>query len=92
MSAKELTPAIPVTSGIYQIRCRRNGKIHGGSSVNLRARWDTHRRDLRQRTHANPHLQHARKLFGESSFEFRVLEYVDRTRLLGAEVESTRSS
>lgn len=85
MSAKELAPATPITSGIYQIRCRGNGKIYVGSSVNLRARWDTHRRDLRQGSHANPHLLHAWKLFGESSFEFLVLEFVDRTRLLEAE-------
>ena len=85
MSAGKQARGIPETSGIYQIRCKCNGKIYVGSAVNLRARWDKHRRELKQGTHGNPHLQHAWKLFGEASFELVVSEYVDRARLLEAE-------
>lgn len=85
MAAGKQAQAIPESSGIYQIRCKRNGKIYVGSAVNLRARWDAHRRDLMQGTHGNPHLQHAWKLYGEVSFELVVLEYVEPTRLLEAE-------
>lgn len=85
MSAGKQAQAIPARSGIYQIRCKRNGKIYVGSSVDLRARWDSHRRDLRQGTHRNLHLQHAWILLGETSFEFVVLEYADRSMLLEAE-------
>ena len=42
---------IPTSSGIYQIRCRANGKIYVGSAVTLRARWDGHRRELRKGLH-----------------------------------------
>jgi GIY-YIG catalytic domain-containing protein len=72
-------------SGVYQIRCKRNGKIYVGSAVNVQARWDTHRRELRRGSHPNPYMQHAWKLYGEVSFELLVLEYVDAARLLETE-------
>src|SRR5689334_10397216 len=56
---------IPSVSGIYQIRCVRTGKIYVGSAVNLRARWDFHRRALAINQHHNPHLQAAWNLYGE---------------------------
>ncbi len=49
MRARKQDREIPDTSGVYQIRCKSNGKIYVGSAVNLRARWDTHRRELRRR-------------------------------------------
>ncbi len=85
MRARRQHREIPDTSGVYQIRCKRNGKIYIGSAVNLRARWDTHRRALRKGSHHNPYLQHAWKLYGEISVELMVLEYVDAARLLEAE-------
>ena len=75
----------PTSSGVYQIRCQRNGKIYVGSAVNLEGRWYSHRRDLRNGVHVNPHLQFAWKLYGETNFEFSVLEYVDEQRLLTTE-------
>jgi hypothetical protein len=60
---------IPDASGVYQIRCKRNGKIYIGSALNLRARWDNHRRDLRRGSHCNPYMQNAWKLYGEMNFE-----------------------
>ena len=72
-------------SGVYQIRCKRNGKIYVGSAVNVQARWDKHRRELRRGSHPNPYMQHAWKLYGEVSFELLVLEYVDAARLLETE-------
>jgi group I intron endonuclease len=76
---------IPDAAGVYQIRCKRNGKIYVGSAVNLRARWDNHRRDLRRGSHCNPYMQNAWKLYGEMNFELLVLEYVDAAGLLEAE-------
>jgi hypothetical protein len=75
----------PTSSGIYQIRCRENGKIYIGSAVNLQWRWHSHRRDLNNGVHVNPHLQSAWNLYGEASFEFSVLECVDERRLLMTE-------
>jgi group I intron endonuclease len=76
---------IPTSAGVYQIRCKQNGKIYVGSAVNPEGRWHSHRRDLRNGVHVNPHLQSAWNLYGETSFEFSVLEYVDETRLLATE-------
>jgi group I intron endonuclease len=76
---------IPTLSGVYQILCAQNGKIYIGSAINLESRWHSHRRDLRNGVHVNPHLQFAWNLYGETSFEFSVLEYVDELRLLVTE-------
>ncbi|TLY64902.1 MAG: hypothetical protein E6K45_10960 [Gammaproteobacteria bacterium] len=35
MRARKQDEDIPDTSGVYQIRCKRNGKIYVGSAVNL---------------------------------------------------------
>ncbi|TLY94480.1 MAG: hypothetical protein E6K38_09015 [Gammaproteobacteria bacterium] len=51
MSARKQDEDIPDTSGVCQIRCKRNGKIYVGSAMKHRARWDTHRRDLRKGSH-----------------------------------------
>jgi hypothetical protein len=85
MRARKQDREIPDTSGVYQIRCKSNGKIYVGSAVNLRARWDTHRRDLRRGLHHNPYLQRAWDRCGESGFELVVLEYVEVARLLDTE-------
>jgi len=76
---------IPTSAGVYQIRCKQNGKIYVGSAVNLEGRWHSHRRDLRNGVHVNPHLQFAWNLYGETSFEFSVLEYAEEHRLLMTE-------
>lgn len=60
--------------GIYQIRNKVNGKVYVGSSVNVRRRWVEHRRDLRRGNHYNQHLQRAWNKYGESSFEFLLVE------------------
>jgi hypothetical protein len=76
---------IPNSSGIYQIRCRQNGKVYVGSAVNLRERWENHRRALHKGLHHNPRLQNAWNLYKESGFDFIVLQYVEAARLLEAE-------
>jgi len=83
MSPRKSAPT--TTSGVYQIRCKQNGKIYIGSAVNLQWRWHSHRRDLANGVHVNPHLQSAWNLYGETSFEFSVLEYVEEHRLLMTE-------
>ena len=85
MSTENLAQAIPETSGVYQIRCKRNGKIYVGSAVNLMARWKGHQRQLLRGLHHNPYLQHAWMLYGATSFEFIVLELAEGARRLEAE-------
>ena len=77
----------PRWSGIYQILCIPTGKIYIGSAVDLQARWDKHCRTLRRGNHHNFRLQHAWDRYGETSFEFSVLELVNASDLLRAEQE-----
>lgn len=75
----------PRSSGVYQILCVPTGKIYIGSSVNLRERWDKHRRSLRNGNHRNVHLQNAWDKYGEDNFVFSVLEIVKPSNLLRIE-------
>ncbi|MDQ3684416.1 MAG: GIY-YIG nuclease family protein [Acidobacteriota bacterium] len=72
-------------SGVYRILCIPTGKIYIGSAVDLRARWGTHRRSLRRGTHYNFHLQRAWDKYGETNFEFSVMELMGTSDLLRAE-------
>ena len=85
MSIENPEQKIPTVSGVYQIRCKSNGKIYIGSAVNLRQRWDGHRRALRKQRHHNVHLQAAWNRYAEASFEFTILEQVDVGNLLETE-------
>jgi group I intron endonuclease len=60
--------------GIYQIKQISTGKIYIGSSVNVYKRLLEHRRDLKNQTHDNRHLQRAWNLCGSKDFEFLLLE------------------
>ena len=42
--------SLPHSPGVYQIICVANGKIYIGSAINLRRRWEQHRRLLRGET------------------------------------------
>lgn len=82
-----MTPLPPHASGVYQIRCVPTGKIYIGSAVNLRKRWEQHRRGLRKGDHGNRYLQSAWNKYSEENFAFEVLELVDVSDLMEAEQE-----
>lgn len=63
-------------SGIYQIKNTENGKVYVGSAVNIKQRWRTHKSDLNSSKHHSGKLQNAWNKYGESCFEFSILEYV----------------
>lgn len=60
--------------GVYEIRCRTNGRVYVGSSVDVESRWRNHRCKLRAGSHGNVHLQRAWDKYGEEDFEFEVAE------------------
>lgn len=60
--------------GIYQIYNLINHKRYIGQSSNLDFRWTHHRADLRGNNHHNRHLQGAWNKYGESNFQFSILE------------------
>jgi group I intron endonuclease len=73
-------------SGIYAITNAVNGKRYIGSAVNLRARRNQHRFDLRRGRHKSPKLQAAWNKYGETAFGFSVLELVpDKSKLIERE-------
>lgn len=63
-----------VVSGIYEIRCKANGRRYVGSAVNFQKRWCEHYRQLTELKHHSLHMQRAWNKYGESAFVFRVIE------------------
>ena len=64
--------------GIYLIFCISNEKLYVGSSArSLAGRLGEHRRLLKRDKHKNIKLQRAFNKYGEESFLFLPLEYVD---------------
>lgn len=71
-----MSNSIPKTSGIYMITCTANGRIYIGSSRNLHKRIEAHKWRLKSHTHKNRHLQRAYDKYGETAFEYQVIEFV----------------
>lgn len=59
--------------GVYMILCLMNNYRYYGETSNLSLRLAGHKRDLRQKKHANKNLQNDWNTFGETHFEFSVL-------------------
>lgn len=71
------------TFGIYRISNTINGKSYiGKTGMNFGDRWDSHRALLRSNHHDNPYLQNAWNKYGESNFQFAVVESVSDPSLL----------
>ena len=66
--------------GVYQIKCKSNEKIYIGSSMRIKERWYRHRKNLRSGYHSNKVLQSDWNKYGESDFEFSVLERCSRNQ------------
>jgi group I intron endonuclease len=74
--------------GIYLIRNVINGKKYvgsTGSSVGFNRRWMGHKKGLRGDYHYNPHFQHAWNKYGESNFEWIILEECNDDMLIARE-------
>ena len=66
-----------MTSGIYTITNKTNGKYYVGSTSNFNKRKHDHIKRLNGGYHINKHLQNAWNKYGEDSFEFTLVEYVE---------------
>ena len=71
--------------GIYKITNKLNNKYYVGSSTNMKLRVYNHFRKLRHGIHENSHLQNAWNKYGETCFEFQVVETVEKCNLLKTE-------
>lgn len=63
--------------GIYKIVNRVNGHCYVGQSVDLFKRRTAHFGNLRAGTHQNKYLQHAFNHYGEASFRFEIIEFIE---------------
>lgn len=70
-----------ITSGIYCIENITNHKRYIGQSVNIEARWCSHKKDLNHGTHDNDYLQKAWNKYGEEKFIFYILETCEHSLL-----------
>ena len=87
--------------GIYQLQNLVNGSVYIGSAKEFCWRWGQHLDNLRRGTHTNPHLQRAFAKYGESNFEFGIVEVMgtpaeyDKPRYFAREnifIDQARSS
>jgi hypothetical protein len=63
--------------GVYKIRNSQNDKIFIGFSTDLPARFNRHKAELKFGSHRNKELQEIWDSFGESAFEFEILDVLD---------------
>ena len=76
------TSDLTLISGIYQIINTTNNKIYVGSSINLKQRFNDHKKLLRHNKHPNNHLQSSWIKYGEDKFNFEIIEFVINDNLL----------
>lgn len=74
-----------MTTGIYEIVCTGNGKRYIGQSINIEKRFREHRNQLKRGVRENKYFQNAWNKYGESSFEFNILEECDEDVLTSRE-------
>lgn len=75
-------------SGIYKIINKINGKYYIGRSDNILGtygRWKEHINRLRNNNHENKYLQNAWNKYGESNFEFFIIEELPIEKLVEQE-------
>ncbi len=65
--------------GIYRIRTHRNNTVYVGFGIDIWAKINRHRAELRFRSHKNSALQDAWNALGDSSFEFEILDLLEYT-------------
>lgn len=63
--------------GIYMILNLLNGKVYIGSTVHFRNRWNKHCNELNFNRHHSRYLQFAWNKYGEDTFQFTILKFID---------------
>lgn len=63
----------PYIMYIYKIQNKVNNRLYVGSTKNYNARWNSHKKQLRENTHKNIYLQEDYNKYGLDNFEFSLL-------------------
>ncbi len=71
-----------MNTGIYLIRNVINNKVYIGSAINVTERWRIHCVLLNNNKHYNLHLQSSWNKYGEDAFEFKILFYCSKDKLI----------
>lgn len=71
-----------MTSGIYKIACKANGKFYIGSAVDIKKRWVSHIHQLKHSCHHNPKMMASWKKYGKDAFEFSILLVCNKSDLV----------
>jgi group I intron endonuclease len=66
-----------MTSGIYKIVNKINGKYYVGSTTNFNKRKSDHIKRLNGGYHINKHLQSSWNKYGKDNFEFVLVEFIE---------------
>ena len=74
--------------GIYEIRNRLTNRVYVGSSTDITTRLKSHRYELEAGRHSCRALQQDWDQYGESQFEFNILQSIDLNQLLKEEEQS----
>lgn len=73
-------------SGVYSIRCKKNGRVYIGESKNIEIRWCQHKLDLQYHRHNSKLLQEDYDKYGLDAFAWSVLgEYKNEKERKNAE-------
>lgn len=64
--------------GVYRIRNSQNDKVYIGFATDLEARFNRHKAELKFGNHRNKELQETWDSYGESAFEFEILDVLDQ--------------
>lgn len=76
---------LTMNSGIYAIVNKITDKRYIGSAVNVNKRWSYHKKDLCKKQHHSILLQRAWDKYGEESFDFILIENVEKENLISRE-------
>jgi group I intron endonuclease len=63
--------------GVYRITNTENNRVYIGYGTDIQAKINRHKAELKFGNHRNRELQDAWNSFGESAFEFEVLDVLD---------------
>ncbi|MGD8353541.1 MAG: GIY-YIG nuclease family protein [Pseudomonadota bacterium] len=72
--------------GVFIIKNTQNDRLYIDCSIDLPARINRHKAELRFRSHRNRELQEAWDLLGEQTFKFEILDLMDNEENAGADI------